>query len=264
MSQAEENQRVSDVEQDAAERSSSLLGSVRSGVWKLATTAPRTALKMARKGAEHAERVALRNLRERMDALDDTAFDRRPRQQHQPAFDRRPASLHDARGRQEHPQQIMAQLLEVADDQSQADAQNRLALRIVRQLVPDEVRILAALSDGHHSTLLHLGAGKRVGPIIQRWVENMSSVGRESGVSLPDQTQEYVTNLRALGLLESGEEDKSMDMKYQLMEADPRIRQSSLEIEKLGLRPRLVRRTLRMSAYGKQFWASCQPDAHDE
>ena len=36
------------------------------------------------------------------------------------------------------------------------------------------------------------------------------------------------------------------------------------EIEKLGLRPRLVRRTLRMSAYGKQFWASCQPDAHDE
>jgi hypothetical protein len=231
----------------------SFLGLVASGAWKLATGAPRIAAELAHKGFSEAERLALTTLRKRMDAVsedahgdDDDLRDLAAARPAAPSTAPIPPRVSAST--------LLARLLEDSVEQTTESARERLALRLVKQLLPDEARIL---SDGHGVALVHLGAGALVGPATQRWLENLSPVGRDAGVRLLDQTPAYVTHLRRLGLLESGEEDKSLQLKYQLIEADTLVRNTCSEIERSGLRPRFIRRTLRMSDAGKAFWLHC-------
>jgi hypothetical protein len=247
-----------------AQEPTSFFGFVASGAWKLATGAPRFAIDLAHKGISEAEKRALNSLRRRMDAAaedeptgtdeDGEADDARPAPQPARAEPAQTSSG-TAAGRASA---VLARLLEESAEQSAESAQERLSLRIVRQLVPDEARILAGLADGHSAALVHLGAGPLVGPATQRWLENLSPVGRECGVRLLDQTPTYIRNLRDLGLLESGEEDKSLHLKYQLIEADTQVRKTCTEIEKSGMRPKFFRRTIRMSEAGLAFWKACE------
>lgn len=240
--------------------SGSLLGWAASGAWKLGLSGPRLAFKLARKGAAEAEKLALSTLKRRMEAVawdDDEAA---PVDSESPVAPR-PATTagHRPSAPPADPASLLAQLLEASQVQTQDSARELLTLRTLRQLVPDEVRILAALADGHEAPLMHLGAGPLVGPATQRWLENLSPVGREAGVALPDQVPMYITHLRELGLLESGDEDKSAQLKYQILEGDTRLRRTSEEIEKSGLRPKLFRRSIKMSEAGLAFWAACEP-----
>lgn len=239
----------------------SFLSLFASGAWSVATKGPRKALDLAQRGLTEAERLALTTLRKRMDAVsDEDGFDHASdgNRADAPAAPRS-AVPGSARAPAQTASEAMAQLMEASLEQTEASAREALLLRIVNQLVPDEARILAALSDGHSSALMHLGAGPMVGPATQRWLENLSPVGKESGVQLVDQTSAYISHLRELGLLESGDEDKSLQLKYQLMEGDTKVRKTAEEIEKSGLRPKFFRRTLMMSEAGKAFWAACEP-----
>ncbi|MCC2658548.1 MAG: hypothetical protein K0Q76_3656 [Panacagrimonas sp.] len=246
----------------------SLFGYVTSGAWKLATGAPRFAIDLAHKGISEAEKRALNSLRRRMDAVaddpsehdDDDAPHARP-MSHGARGEPAAASGSGAGGPpapRVSASALLARLLEDSAEQTVESAQERLNLRLIRQLVPDEARILAALADGHSAALVHLGAGPRVGPASQRWLENLSPVGRECGARLLDQTPNYIRHLRDLGLLESGEEDKSLHLKYQLIEADTQVRKACAEIEKSGMRPKFFRRTIRISEAGLALWKACE------
>lgn len=246
---------------------SSLFGSLAAGAWKLATTGPRRAATLAQRGLAEGEKLALSMLKRRMEAA--TADEDEARTERAPIdWNAPPASSLDApAGGNAAPApamsaaELLSRLMEMSLEQSPDRARELLNLRILRQLVPDEARILAALTDGHESALMHLGAGPRVGPATQRWIENLSPVGREAGVALPDQVTTYLSHLRELDLLESGDEDPSLLLKYQLMEADTAVRRACDQIEKAGMRPRFFRRTIRLSETGKAFWAACQPES---
>ncbi|MGQ0502285.1 MAG: Abi-alpha family protein [Panacagrimonas sp.] len=229
-----------------------LFGMVASGALKLASRGPRKALDLAQRGITEGERLALTTLRKRMDAAamepDAAAADHRA-----PA---RPASR---RAADANPvATVIASLLDESLAQTRETALAALHLRIAQRLLPDEARILAALSDGHGAALMHLCSGPWTGPAGRRWLENLSPVGREAGVQLAEQTPAYLTHLRSLGLLETGDEDKSLSIKYQLMEADSLVRKTWAEMEKHGLRPKFLRRTVRLSEAGRAFWAACQ------
>jgi hypothetical protein len=236
--------------------------------WKLATIPPRFALDFAQKGISEVEKRALIKLRRRMDAAAQDARD--PHAEHEDSDDHaRPANRSETApptgGSTTAPaaarmsaSALLARLMEESAEQTTESAQERLSLRVIRQLVPDEARILAGLADGHSAALVHLGAGPLVGPASQRWIENLSPVGRECGVRLLDQTPTYIRHLRDLGLLESGDEDKSLHLKYQLIEADTQVRKACTEIEKSGLRPKFFRRTIRMSEAGLALWKACE------
>ena len=252
----------------------SFLGYVASGAWKLASGAPRFAMDLAHKGLSEAEKRALNSLRRRMDAASES--EPRLEDEEDDASGEARATASPARS-SESPtaspagaapaarvtaSALLARLLEESAEQTVESAQERLYLRIVRQLVPDEARILAGLADGHSAALVHVGAGSRVGPATQRWLENLSPVGRECGVRLLDRTPVYLKHLRGLGLLESGEEDKSLQLKYQLIEADTLVRKTCAAIEKSGLRPKFFRRTIRMSDAGLAMWKACEGTAN--
>lgn len=239
--------------------SASLVGWAASTAWKLASKGPKLTIKLARRGFDEAEKLTLSTLKRRMDAVA-AADESEPGDDEVRGAPRAaPAEGHASATAAMDAATLLAQLLEASQTQTQSSARELLALRTLRQLVPDEVRILAALADGHGAPLMHLGAGPLVGPATQRWMENLSPIGKEAGVSLPDQVPTYITHLRELGLLESGDEDKSVQIKYQILEGDTKLRQASEEIEKEGLRPKLFRRTIKMSAVGLAFWAACEP-----
>lgn len=237
-----------------------LFGMLASGAWKLATEGPRLAVSLAQRGISEAEKLALSTLQRRMDAVADSregsaAQDDDPSE----PFEPRPTNPSAPGVAPASAAETLARLIEQSMEQTPERARELLSLRVLRQLVPDEARILAALADGHEAALMHVAAGSLVGPANQRWIENLSPVGKECGVRLLDEVPRYIKHLRDLDLLESGDEDRSLHLKYQLMEADTQVRQTCALIEKSGLRPKFFRRTVRMSEAGKAFWAACEP-----
>lgn len=163
------------------------------------------------------------------------------------------------------PGQLLAGLLSDSVEQTAPQARLRLHGWLLRQLLPDQARILAALSDGAVYPLVHvalkgpLGAPAGGGDPL---LENASTVGRAAGVALPDRVPLYLTHLRALGLVEAGPEDEALRDGYDIAETDATVRSA---VERAGGRPvRTIRRTVRLSTLGHDLWAACQTETGDE
>lgn len=153
--------------------------------------------------------------------------------------------------------QLLMAMLAEAGEQKAKQAREALFTRVLRQLVPDEVRILSALSDGSGYALVHVGVANPMGVVTHRLAENLSAVGKACQARLADQTPEYVRHLRELGLVETSAEDKAQDVKYQVLESDTKVmaldRQTSHRLK-------YIRRTLVMSDFGRALWAYCLPE----
>jgi hypothetical protein len=160
-------------------------------------------------------------------------------------------------GSTDDPGVLLTDLLTVSVEQSADAARQRLAVAVLRELQPDEARILAALSDGtryavlHVVTRLHLGVN---GPPV---LENASTVGRAAGVALPDMVPWYVGHLARLGLVTVGPESPDLRDTYDILETEPHVR----EAQEAASSTRLLRRSLRISPFGARLWDLCQSAA---
>ncbi len=74
-------------------------------------------------------------------------------------------------------------------------SRDALYLDLLHALVPDEARILAALSDGSAYPVIHVGEPGAGGATYT--LKNASTVGRAAGVSLPRHTPLYLTGCSA-------------------------------------------------------------------
>jgi len=128
---------------------------------------------------------------------------------------------------------------------------------LVGELVPDEARILSALSDGSSYPLVHI-AGPGVGSYQKLVLENASSVGRAAGVALPDRVHLYVSHLRRLGLVEVGPEDHSLKDEYDILLTEPNLRALIAATGKGPRGARIIRRTVRMSDLGRELWEAAR------
>jgi hypothetical protein len=181
------------------------------------------------------ERLALRALRARLDAVapgsPDTAI----------------VADHAS------PAELMAALLERSLIQDTVGGQREAHVAVLRQLVPDEARIIAALAEGPPAPLIHVlprAGGERI-------LENASLIGRLAALTLPSQTPAYVTHLRRLGLVETGPEDPENKQGYELLMADRAVRAALKEGELSKLPARTIRRTLVLSEQGRALWDAC-------
>lgn len=242
--------------QSAAESSSdsSLLNAALSGVAGLAAGGLGRMLDGARKASRFGiaafgefETQALRLLQQRLDAA--AGHD----------GESRAAAARDGEGLAAG----MRRLLTAALEQTQEQAWERWCQSVQAQLLPDEARILSVLADGRIIALSHLGSGSRVGPATRRHLENLSTIGREAGLRLIEQAPHYLRHLRQLGLIDTGPEDRGLQLQYQLIESEARVRELSEQISSGGQRPRFARQTLRLSELGLRFWAACQPQADE-
>ena len=150
----------------------------------------------------------------------------------------------------------MSGLLARALEQSTSAGKDELFHRILDQIVPDEARIISALSDGSASPLVSVHALSRAGLLGEALIENASLVGRTANVALPALTPTYVGHLLALGLLETGAEDTDLKDEYQILLADTAVLNAIRSGSRGPLPARVERRTVRLSALGQSLWTA--------
>jgi hypothetical protein len=154
----------------------------------------------------------------------------------------------------------MAELLRLSTELDREHSREYIFTAIIRQLFPDEARILAALSDRSTYALVHVAGRAALGGPHRIVLRNASSVGKAAGVTLPDLVPTYVTRLENLGLVEIGPEDPALSVQYDILLTDDRVRAAEEEVRSVRkLTPRFARRTLRLSTLGSQFWDAVRP-----
>jgi hypothetical protein len=168
------------------------------------------------------ERQLLAELKRRLEAVE-SSNGNAPPPAREPLAE--PASAAD-----ETPERLLRALLQTSMEQTREQSQTAYFIAVLKSLVPDEARILAALSDGSTYPLIHVAEDSLVGASGRGELENVSSVGRSAGVLWPDMVPSYVGHLRALGLAETGPEDPAAQVKYEMLETDNAVRQATLRI----------------------------------
>jgi hypothetical protein len=154
----------------------------------------------------------------------------------------------------------MSELLERSVEATRSDTREYLFGTIISQLVPDEARILAILSDGTPFAAADLiQRSRRSGP--RTLVANASTVGRAAGVVSPDNTTTYLTRLLGFGLIEFAGEDESLEVQYDMLATDSVLSAAKGKAEraKQGGAVKLVRKSVHISALGSEFWSASDP-----
>jgi hypothetical protein len=145
-------------------------------------------------------------------------------------------------------------LLDRALEQSSSSGRQELFHKILDQIVPDEARIIGALSDGSVSPLLHVYGRTRTGLVGEVVLENMSLIGKTANLALPHLTPTYVSHLLSLGLLETGPEDSMLKDEYEILGADTSVLRAIKTASRGPIPARVERYTLRLSGLGIELW----------
>jgi hypothetical protein len=151
-------------------------------------------------------------------------------------------------------QSKMSSLLDSALSQSSASSRQMLFHKILDQIVPDEARILGALSDGSASPLLHVYGRTRAGLVGEVVLENASLIGKTANLGLPQLTPTYVSHLLSLGLVETGPEDPALKDEYEILAADISVLKAIKQAGRGPIPARIDRFTLRLSGLGIELW----------
>jgi abortive infection alpha-like protein len=147
-------------------------------------------------------------------------------------------------------------LLDRAIGQNTASSRQELFHKILDQIVPDEARIISALSDGSTSPLLNVYTRTLAGLVGDVVLENMSLIGKTANLTLPQLTPMYVSHLLSLGLVESGPEDSAMKDEYEILAADTAVLQAIKTASRGPIPARIEKYTLRLSGLGLELWAA--------
>ncbi|MFD9893193.1 Abi-alpha family protein [Amycolatopsis sp. NPDC059027] len=216
----------------------------------------------AERGIRTVERQLLTELRRRLDEVDDpyhaalTAASamNRARLDGEPV--EATVTLVPARDNHVEPlRAAMAELLNHSIGFGRERAREYLYAIILRQLTPDEARILSALSDGSPFPAVDVVERNGLGGSGRVVLRNASTVGKTAGVSLTDQVPGYLTRLIGLGLVDLDEEVPALETQYEILLTDETVR----EAEQLVKRAKFVRRTVHISRLGARFWQACDP-----
>jgi hypothetical protein len=153
----------------------------------------------------------------------------------------------------------MSELLERSVEATRTDSREYLFGTIISQLVPDEARILAAMSDGTRFAAADVVLKPRRG--AQRvLLANVSSVGRQAGLVSPDNVPTYLGRLHGFGLITFDDEDEDLGVQYDILATDQTVQNArqGVDSRRRGT-VKLDRKTVGMSPFGREFWAASDP-----
>ena len=156
------------------------------------------------------------------------------------------------------PTDVMRELLDRSMYTRPDDSRTALYLSLLSDLLPDEARILAVLSDGSAYPVIDI-AEPLLGTSTALVLTNASTVGRASGVTLPHHTPLYVSRLVLAGLAVIGPEGgNSMYDDYEMLLTDAAVNLAIAKARR-GIRSaRVIRRTVRMSDLGQELWEAAK------
>lgn len=205
------------------------------------------------------ERAALAELRRRLDNID-PLDDGRAADGDEPVEN---PTRNAPPPRQTEPLRVaMAELLMRSLEQSTQRAREYLYLALLRQLVPDEARILSALADGSTYPVVHVDCRSGVSS-SRRVLSHASTVGRAAGVAVVPSVPRYLSRLLHFDLVELGDADPTLDVQYDILLTDRTVRDAE-DVARAAGRARFVRATVRISPLGRDLWDACHPRADVE
>jgi hypothetical protein len=166
-------------------------------------------------------------------------------------------------GHEETLRDMFANLLAAAMDTRTATGAHPAFVEIIRQLTPDEARILRLLAVNRPFPLLNVRCEFKVQTDAQRGgqdvLTNFSLLGWEAGCELPDLTPIYIDNLCRLGLADVPTLfEYTAPGVYQPLEQHPKVETVKKDLESTNIwRVVIVRKGLRVTEFGKQFCRIC-------
>lgn len=174
--------------------------------------------------------------------------------QHLAELEPEPTDVDTAPAAAPTPSDVLHDLLDQSMYNSPEVSRNALYLSLLHELLPDEARILAALSDGSAYPVIDV-AEPMLGTSSAIVLSNASTVGRAAGVSLPHHTPFYVTRLIQVGLAATGPEGpNSMYDDYEMLLTDATVNLAIAKARRGVRSARVIRRTLRITALGQELW----------
>jgi hypothetical protein len=152
------------------------------------------------------------------------------------------------------PAAMLRTLLDTSIANLPQDSRAALYCALLDVMVPDEARILAALSDGTAYPTVDV-CEPTLGTSTAIVLANASTVGRAAGVSLPHHTPLYVSRLVRAGLAQLGPEGgPGMYDDYEMLLTDAAVNAAVVRARR-GIRSaRVLRRTVRISELGWELW----------
>ncbi|GAB3579958.1 Abi-alpha family protein [Amycolatopsis endophytica] len=210
---------------------------------------PLPGIELAGEGLRQVERQVLTGLRRRLDEVDDpyVVALSAAGAEHTPNGD---GGLVPAR---EPLRAAMKELLDRSVGFGRDQAREYLYATVLRQLTPDEARIVAILATGTAYPVIDVM--ERAFRGSRTVLRNASTVGKAAGVTLADEVPGYLTRLAGLGLVELDGETPELESQYEILATEDLVSTAV----KSARRARLVRRTVRLSRFGVRFWAACDP-----
>lgn len=153
----------------------------------------------------------------------------------------------------------MGELLHRSSASNSKEGREYLFGTIISQLVPDEARVLAALAGNRRFAALDVLA-KPVGRSQPRVVlANASTVGAAAHIALPENAGTYVTRLHSFGLIELSPITDDLESQFAALIDDPAVRAARSEADGKFGSARIVRKSITLSALGREFWEACAP-----
>ncbi len=159
--------------------------------------------------------------------------------------------------------EMYAKLLAVSMDRRISSRAHPAFVEIIKQLTPDEARLLRRFAGPGPFPLVDIGArvkeseGNLRGGIIVR--DNISLLGVQTGCQFPDQCPVYIRNLCRLALIEIPFNEHYPDpATYQELEEHAYVQAQVRTIGSSGkYRAEIKRKALRLTALGRDFCAIC-------
>jgi len=148
-----------------------------------------------------------------------------------------------------------ARLLEMSADVDYDESVHPAYPHIIKQLTPDEARILRYLATEGPQPAVNI---RDVGwvPISSDLVAaGLSMVATEAGCRHEDWTAAYMNNLNRLGLVWFSDEQVDDIKRYQVVEAQPHVKDAKDDCK----RPKVVRRSIHLTPLGVDFCRMCLP-----
>lgn len=159
----------------------------------------------------------------------------------------------------EPPARVLDELLDMAARQGVDEAREYLYTALLRELVPDEVCMLAALAQGRARAVMHIGAVGRFGGEEQRVMSNLTDFGDAEGVKLRGMVGHYLAHLLALGLLEEHDPTRETRAAQSALQLTATATSVVRRIRAQGLRPRFHFGSVALSQLGRELWDFCRP-----
>jgi hypothetical protein len=148
-----------------------------------------------------------------------------------------------------------AELLRRSAEIEESEGVHPAYAHILTELAPDEARILRLLARDGPQPTIDVRAANLIGVGSQLVAQGVNMMGTEAGCQHSDRVPAYLNNLARLGRSWFSPDPLDDPGLYQVLEAQP----EATEAIKSAGRARTTQRSVRLTAFGKDFCDMCLP-----